>query len=176
MLIAVLHWNRIKSQSCPAWKELRDVVNCDLMSRMLKAVVERIGEVEQPIAMPFPSWCQLVVASWSVKVATAWLYSEGMAWDFQAILISFQRSFSTMGQFLYTLWGMPFGPGAKAALFTTRLISDHLGGAVSNLKTGSVRRGTCLCEVGCSQGHIIESWCALQGPAGWQLSVIFLLQ
>lgn len=145
MLIAVLHWNRIKSQSCPAWKELRDVVNCDPMSRMLKAVVERIGEVEQPIAMPFPSWCQLVVASWSVKVATAWLYSEGMAWDFQAILISFQRSFSTMGQFLYTLWGMPFGPGAKAALFTTRLISDHLGGAVSNLKTGSVRRGTCLC-------------------------------
>lgn len=116
------------------------------MSRMLKAVVERIGEVEQPIAMPFPSWCQLVVASWGVKVATAWLYSEGMAWDFQAILISFQRSFSTMGQFLYTLWGMPFGPGAKAALFTTRLISDHLGGAVSNLKTGSVRRGTCSGE------------------------------
>lgn len=82
--------------------------------------------------------------SLGMKMVTALFHSDGMAWAFQTTLIILKSSFKSPGQLLYTLYGMPLGPGADAALARsiTCLTSDHLGGDVSNGVDGSGGWGT----------------------------------
>ncbi len=69
-----------------------------------------------------------------MKIPTASCHSTGVDWFFHTTRMSFHKIFVTCGQFLYTLYGSPFGPGAEAdlAFFRTSLISHSLGWEVSN--------------------------------------------
>ncbi len=60
------------------------------------------------------------------------------------ILIRVHSSFSTPGQLLYSLYGIPFGPGAEADLarWIPCLASLNFGGDTSNRTDGSEGLGT----------------------------------
>src|SRR4029434_3825166 len=90
--------------------------------------------------------CSMVLefCSLGMKTATALCHCDGMVCLVQAVFIRVHRCFSTLGQFLYSLYGIPFGPGADADLArqTTRLISQSLGGEASKSTDGSPGFGT----------------------------------
>lgn len=83
-----------------------------------------------------------------ILTATALCHSDGMHCLAQVILIKVHRSFSTLGQFLQSLYGILLEPGAEADLtrWMTCLTSLSLGGDVSNRAGGSEGLGTYLGE------------------------------
>ncbi len=59
------------------------------------------------------NWFMVVeFRSLGMKIPTASCHSTGMDWFFHTTRMSFHKIFVTCGQFLYTLYGSPFGPGA----------------------------------------------------------------
>lgn len=83
--------------------------------------------------------------SLGIKAVTALFHVDGMAWVFHTVLISLQRSFSNLGQLLYTLQGMQLelGDDAAPAHSTTCLTWDHFSGEMSNGVDGSLWWGMC---------------------------------
>ena len=79
-----------------------------------------------------------------IETATALCHSDGMLCLVQVILIRIHSSFNTCGQFLYSLYSIPFRPGPEAdlACWITCLTSLILGGDVSNRADGSEGLGT----------------------------------
>lgn len=63
------------------------------------------------------NWPMVVeFCSLGMKIPTASCHSAGMNCFFHTTLMSFHKIFATCGQFLYSLYGSPFSPGAKADL------------------------------------------------------------
>ncbi len=90
--------------------------------------------------------CSMVLAfcCLGIETATALCHSDGMVCLVQVILIRVHKSFSTPGQLLYSLYGIPFEPGAEADLarWITCLTSLNFGGDASNRADGSDGLGT----------------------------------